>query len=126
TRAGEDFAGIVRETSVATQGKAAQEWPPSLYAPLEGIGPQELRDALREAESGDMIGPVERVDGFDVVQLIDRRARGAAPLDAVRQGVRQSLLFHKAGQAYSRFLADLRESYQANIFPENLPEDMPF
>ncbi|MCK5557492.1 MAG: SurA N-terminal domain-containing protein, partial [Candidatus Hydrogenedentes bacterium] len=56
TRAGEDFAGIVRETSVATQGKAAQEWPPSLYTPLERIGPQELRDALREAESGDMIG----------------------------------------------------------------------
>ncbi len=121
TRAGEDFAEIVRKTAAETQGRSGQ----GLIA-LADVGPQELNDAIRAAEPGDILGPIRRAAKFDIVQLIDRRAPREIPLDEVRNGIGQRLLVEKAQQAQVQFFADLNESYQVEIFPENLPEDMPY
>jgi pyrimidine operon attenuation protein/uracil phosphoribosyltransferase len=72
------------------------------------------------------LGPIGRAAEFDIVQLIDRRAPREIPLDEVRNWIGQRLLFEKAQQAQVQFFADLRESYQVEIFSDNLPEDMPY
>ncbi len=121
TRAGEDFAEIVRKSAAETEGKAGEG-----AMALAEVGPQELNDAIRAAEPGDMLGPVGRGAEFDIVQLIERRAPREMPLNEVRNWIGQRLLFEKAQQAQVKFFADLRESYGVEIFPDNLPEEMPY
>jgi foldase protein PrsA len=121
TRAGEDFAEIVRKTAAETQGKSGQG-----SMALASVGPPELNDAIRAAEPGDILGPIRRAAQFDLVQLIDRRAAREIPLDELRNRIGQQVIVHKARQAQVQFFADLNESYKVQIFPDNLPEDMPY
>jgi len=121
TRAGEEFAEIVRKTAAETQRKAGEG-----SMPLADVGPQELNDAIRAAEPGDIVGPIMRGAEFDVVQLVERRAPRQVPLDEVRNRIGQRLAFDKAQQAQVKFFTDLKEAYQVEIFPDNLPEEMPY
>jgi parvulin-like peptidyl-prolyl isomerase len=118
-QAGESFADIVSKIQKETEGKAAQEWPETVYMPLAGIRPLQLRDALLQAEPGGLIGPIEREDGFDIVQLIGRQP--PAP-EALRNAVMRDLI----ASTFSQFIAQLKDDYKVKVFPDNVPEDKPY
>ena len=118
-QAGESFADIVNRIQEETEGKRAQEWPPTVYMPLGGMKPPELRDALVQGQPGDLIGPIEREDGFDIVQLIDRQP--PAP-DALRNVVMRELV----ASTWNQFMAQLREDYKVQVFSDKVPEDRPY
>jgi foldase protein PrsA len=117
--AGESFEDIFKKNFAETEGEGGQEWPPNIYMPIGRMGPAELRDGLKEAQPGDIIGPVKREDGFDVVQLIDRQP---PPLD----GLKRDLIIGKSSEAYKQFIAKLKEDYQVQIFEDKLPQDRPY
>ena len=118
-QAGESFADIVNRIQEETEGKTAQEWPPTVYMPLAGMKPPELRDALVQGKPGDLIGPIEREDGFDIVQLIDRQP--PAP-EALRNVVMRELV----ATTWNQFMAQLREDYKVQVFSDKVPEDRPY
>ncbi len=118
-QAGESFADIVKKIEEDTGGEAAQEWPESVHMPLGGMRPPQLRDKLMEAEPGELIGPIEREDGFDIVQLIDRQPPGR---DMLRNTVIRDLL----GNTWNDFIAQLKEDYKVQVFADKVPEDRPY
>ena len=125
-RAGEKFSEIVNKRAAETQGKAAQELPPSAFVPLDRIVPEQLRDAMKKAKPNEIVGPVQRQDGFDVVQLIEHQKAGVVPFDQIKDPLKQNLLMAKFSQTYTAFLDQLKQQYQVKVFAEKLPEDMPF
>lgn len=117
--AGESFEDIFKKIFAETEGKGGQEWPPNFYMPIGRMGPAELRDGLKEAQPGDLIGPINREDGFDVVQLIDRQP---PQMDLLKR----DLIRKKTAEAYSQFIAQLKEDYRVQVFADKLPEDRPY
>jgi len=117
--AGESFADIVTKIQEETKGKAAQEWPETVYMPLGGVRPPELRDKLMQAEPGEIIGPIERQDGFDIVQLIDRQA----PTGDV---LRNTVVADRLATTWNDFVAQLKKEYKVQVFADNVPEDRPY
>jgi foldase protein PrsA len=117
--AGESFADIVATIQEETEGKAAQEWPEAVYMPLGGMRPPQLRDKLMQAEPGELIGPIEREDGFDIVQLIDRQPPAR---DALRNTVIRDLL----ATTWNDFVAQLKQEYEVRVFADKVPEDRPY
>jgi len=118
-QAGESFADIVAKIEEETQAKAAQEWPETVYMPLGGMRPPQLRDKLMQAEPGELIGPIEREDGFDFVQLIDRQPPAR---DVLRNTVIRDLL----ATTWNDFVAQLKQDYEVQVFPDKVPEDRPY
>ena len=118
-QAGESFADIVKTIEEETGGKGAQEWPEAVYMPLGGMRPPELRDKLVQANPGELIGPIEREDGFDVVQLVDRQPPAR---DALRNTVIRDLL----GTTWNDFLGQLKQDYEVQVFADKVPEDQPY
>lgn len=117
--AGERFEDIFKKIFTETEGQGGQEWPPKVYMPIGRMGPAELRDGLKDAEPGDLIGPVKREDGYDVVQLIDRKPPQMELL-------KRDLIIGKSSEAYNQFIAKLKEDYQVQVFEDKLPEEMPY
>ena len=117
--AGESFEDIFKKIFTETAGEGGQEWPPNVYMPIGRMGPAELRDGLKEAQPGDLIGPVKREDGFDVVQLIDRQPPQAELL-------KRDLVISKTSEVYNQFVVQLKEDYQVQIFEDKLPQDRPY
>jgi len=117
--AGESFEDIFKKIFTETEGEGGQEWPPNIYMPIGRMGPAELRDGLKEAEPGDLIGPVKREDGFDVVQLIDRQPPQMELL-------KRDLVISRTSEVYNQFVAQLKEDYQVQIFEDKLPQDRPY
>lgn len=116
---GESFEDIFKKIFSETEGQAGQEWPPNVYMPIGGMGPAELRDALKEAQPGNLIGPVKIEDGYDVVHLIDRQPPQIELL-------KRDLIRKKTAEAYNQFIAQLKQDYQLQIFEDKLPEDRPY
>jgi len=116
---GESFEDIFKKIFTETEGQGGQEWPPNVYMPIGGMGPAELRDGLKEAQPGDLIGPIKREDGFDVIQLIDRQPPQMELL-------KRDLIRKKTAEAYNQFIAQLKQDYQVQIFEDKLPEDRPY
>ena len=117
--AGESFEDIFKKIFKETEGQGGQEWPPNVYMPIAGMGPAELREALKEAQPSDLIGPVKREDGYDVVQLIGRQPPQMELL-------RRDLIRKKTAEAYQQFIDQLKEDYQVQLFEDKLPEDRPY
>lgn len=117
--AGERFEDIFKKIFSETEGQGGQEWPPNVYMPIGRMGPAELRDALKDAEPGDLIGPVKREDGYDVVELIDRQPPQTDLL-------KRDLIIAKSSEAYNQFIAQLKEDHQVQVFEDKLPEDRPY
>lgn len=101
---GEDFAAVAAEVST----------DPSAAANDGDIGWQERGalvdeyfDAAFAAEPGQIIGPVESIFGFHVIELIAKEEGRSPDLEEVQEDVREALLDEKVGEAMGPWLMEL-------------------
>ncbi|HLS88688.1 MAG TPA: peptidyl-prolyl cis-trans isomerase [Sphingobacteriaceae bacterium] len=101
---GEDFAAVAAEVST----------DPSAAANDGDIGWQERGalvdeyfDAAFAAEPGQIIGPVESIFGFHVIELIAKEEGRSPDFEEVQEDVREALLDEKVGEAMGPWLMEL-------------------
>lgn len=110
---GESFSELARalstDTNSGAQGGELGWAPAARYVSA-------FRDALLEAEIGEIVGPVESEFGFHVIQVRAREEREAEGTEL--EGIRQSL--------FQEWLQDLREENDPNIsINNNWPDYLP-
>lgn len=118
--AGESFANLAR--AVSTDQGSAQTGGEYTWAPVNNYV-EEFADAIREAEIGEIVGPVETEFGFHIIQV---RGKENRELEGTAADQADDI-------AFFQWLEELRtgaeESGRVEVFPawtENVPADPPF
>jgi len=101
---GESFADLARAVSTDTgsgsRGGELGDSPVSNYVP-------EFGEAVKTAELGEIVGPVETEFGFHIIQVRSREERSGEDVEAQLESAKQ--------REFSLFLEELRESNTDNI-----------
>lgn len=101
---GDDFAALAAE--VSTDPSAAQN-DGDIGWQERGALVDEYFDAAFAAEPGQIIGPVESVFGFHVIEVIAKEVGRTPDFEEVEEEVREALLDEKIGEATGAWLMEL-------------------
>lgn len=101
---GDDFAALAAE--VSTDPSAAQN-DGDIGWQERGALVDEYFDAAFAAEPGQIIGPVESVFGFHVIEVIAKEEGRTPDFEEVEEEVREALLDEKIGEATGAWLMEL-------------------
>ncbi len=83
---------------------------------------QELEDAAFGLAAGEIGGPVESGGGLHILQVVEKQAGGAPPLDEVKSAIREKLLASALERTYKRWYERLLE--EAHVARKvDLPSD---
>ncbi len=114
--AGADFAAVAREKSISPEKDAGGDLG---FVPA-GQLPPEFDEALARLEPGQLSPVVESPYGFHLLRLEERRAARQAPLEEVRDEIRETLGRARTEEAHERWLADLRAKAKIEILDPEL------
>lgn len=108
--AGEDFAALATELSLDTQtarrgGDLGPHLEDAFVAPFE--------EAIENARDGQTVGPVQTPFGYHIIQR-----RPPAELTEVQGGIEATLAEQLQDQAFTAWLADLRERADVDVDPD--------
>ncbi len=83
---------------------------------------QELEDAAFGLAAGEIGGPIESGGGLHILQVVEKQAGGAPPLDEVKSAIREKLLASTLERTYKRWYERLLE--EAHVVRKvDLPSD---
>ncbi len=113
-RAGEDFGDLTK----AYSGGAGT-------GDLGVVNLKEISPAIQKAvgslQVGEISEPVSSPDGFRVFKLLARTEAAVAPLEEVRNKIRNRLMDAKGNDAYEKYVADLRKNAIIDIRVREVP-----
>ncbi|MEW5701322.1 MAG: peptidylprolyl isomerase [Candidatus Zixiibacteriota bacterium] len=113
-RGGADFCALAQEYSRDEESR--KNCGELGWYPVGEMFP-EFRAALRDAKSGDIVGPVSTPYGWHVLRVLDRRAEHrfdmAQDWDAIKQMARQD----KTNRVVSDWIAEIRQQTYVDIRP---------
>jgi len=111
--AGENMADLAwahseRPGAQASQGRF------TVYPDAEGDWGG-LREHLRQAPVGELVGPVPADGGYSLFRVEERQAERVRSLEEVEHAVRHRLQGEKADKAFAAYTRDLMQKYAAQI-----------
>ena len=81
-----------------------------------------LYDLSQDMEVGQVGGPIKVAEGYSVFKIIDREAAKLKPFNAAsKKRATAYVRINKAKHGYVEFVSALREKYDVEIFPANIP-----
>jgi parvulin-like peptidyl-prolyl isomerase len=72
------------------------------------LPPAVVQAALGLTTPGQVAGPIETADGYEIVRLVSLRAAAVSPLSSVAEPIRQRLYRERRAKALDEFIARLR------------------
>ena len=81
-----------------------------------------LYDLSQDMEIGQVGGPIKVAEGYSVFKIVDREAAKPKPFNAASQKRATAYVrINKAKHGYVKFVSSLREKYDVETFPANIP-----
>ena len=81
-----------------------------------------LYDLSQDMEIGQVGGPIKVAEGYSVFKIVDREAAKLKPFNAAsKKRATAYVRINKAKHGYVEFVSALREKYDVEIFPANIP-----
>ena len=81
-----------------------------------------LYDLSQDMEIGQVGGPIKVAEGYSVFKIVDREAAKLKPFNAAsKKRATAYVRINKAKHGYVEFISALREKYNVEIFPANIP-----
>jgi len=129
---GVSFADVAGQFSVSPATRQYGGQRP--VTPIDQVFPMELREAVREAQAGDIVGPIETAQGWYVLQVDERLPAEQATFESAKEQVTedfkgsravppQQLLKQLRQQAVVKIVApEYSELADAYAGPQELPE----
>ena len=114
-RGGEDFAAVARQ---ASKGPSAAEGGDLGFVKRGTIQP-ELEKAAFALEVGQVSALIRTKSGYHLLKVEERRSAGAAPLDEVKDAIRDRLSSERVESYRAQYLAELRKEAVVEV---RLPE----
>lgn len=114
-KAGEDIGALARQLSKspdAASGGAMKKMPASYVQMRYG---KEVYAALAAGQDGQLLGPVQTKDGFEVIRHEGRLAAMVKPLDAIKDQIKGELERRAKSAAVEKFISSLKEKAAPEI-----------
>ena len=73
------------------------------------------RKPLETAAAGDIIGPLEAPNGYQVVRLVSREGERKPTFDEVSADIKQNLMESKAREQYLAWMGELRRKIYIKV-----------
>jgi len=109
---GVSFADVARQFSVSpATSKYGGQRP---VTPIDQIFPMELREAVREAKAGELIGPIETQQGWYVLQIDERLPAEQATFESAKEQVTKEFKGSRAVPV-SKLVQQLRQQAVVKI-----------
>ena len=81
-----------------------------------------MYDLSQDMEIGQVSGPIKVAEGYSVFKIVDREAAKLKPFNAAsKKRATAYVRINKAKHGYVEFVSALREKYDVEIFPANIP-----
>ena len=81
-----------------------------------------IYDLSQDMEMGQVGGPIKVAEGYSVFKIVDREAAKPKPFNAASQKRATAYVrINKAKHGYVEFVSALREKYDVETFPANIP-----
>lgn len=109
--AGEDFGAVADEMSI---GQGANPGGLVDWATVDRF-PIEFRNALRDLEVGEVVGPFETVYGLHIIKLEGRQERTDADFESERETLHERVLEGRTRAAHLAMQRELTERYELAI-----------
>ena len=91
-----------------------------------GFFPRGSRDqafedaAFKMKKADELSGVIKTAQGYNIIQLIEKRAEVVRPLDQVKEEIKRRINFDKQREAFNTFLNQEKEKAKVQIIKENL------
>lgn len=110
-QSGEDFAAVARKHSA--DGSASQGG--DLGYVHDGMLPESAQEILNAMKPGDISNPVQVLEGMGILKLTDRKPPKLNTFEKVEKRAHDLLVRDRTGQAWTRFVAELKKKTPAQI-----------